>query len=143
MRFIKDHPVFIFIALTTVGVAGFTWNTYLQRQQQSASFGFGAAPIVVTEFATMTTLVDSIESIGTALANESVSLTSKVTDTVRKVNFEDGDYVEAGTILVELTNTEETALLAEASARLNEAERQLKRVQNLIEQQLASELELG
>lgn len=142
MRFIKDHPVFIFIALVAVGVAALTWNTYLQRQQQSASFGFGGAPIVVTELARMTKLVDSIESIGTALANESVNLTSKVTDTVRKVNFEDGDYVEVGTILVELTNAEETALLAEASARLNESDRQLKRVQNLIEQQLASELEL-
>jgi len=142
LRFIKDHPVFIFIALATVSVGGFTWNTYLERQQQSASFSFGAAPTVVTEFAVMTTLVDSIESIGTALANESVNLTSKVTDTVRKVNFEDGAYVEIGQILVELTNAEETALLAEARARLTEAERQLNRVQNLIAQKLASELEL-
>ena len=38
------------------------------------------------------------------------------------VNFEDGDYVEAGHVLVELTNQEESALLAEARANLDDAE---------------------
>jgi membrane fusion protein (multidrug efflux system) len=142
LRFIKAHPVFIVILLATVGIAGLTGNTYLARKQQSSNFGFGAAPVVITAFVKRATLIDSIESIGTTMANESVSLTSKVTDTVRTVNFEDGEYAQVGAILVELTNAEETAMLAEARATLNEAKRQLVRVQGLIDQNLASELQL-
>ena len=124
--------------LAGLGVAAATVNTYLDNQTQRSGRGFGSAPSVVTERAEVRRLVDSVESIGTALASESVVLTSKVTDTVRKVNFDDGDFVDVGDILVELTNSEETALLAEARATLDEASRQLARVQNLHEQNLAA-----
>jgi membrane fusion protein (multidrug efflux system) len=79
-------------------------------------------------------IVDTVEAIGTARANESVTITAKVTETVRGVRFEDGDYVETGAVLVELTNAEETALLAEARAALDDAERQLKRLDGLVAQ---------
>lgn len=79
-------------------------------------------------------IVDTVEAIGTARANESVTITAKVTETVRGVRFEDGEYVDAGDVLVELTNAEETALLAEARAALDDAERQLKRLDGLVAQ---------
>jgi membrane fusion protein (multidrug efflux system) len=61
-----------------------------------------------------------------------------VTDTVNRVHFEDGDHVEGGQILVEMTNNEESALLAEAQANLNEARRQLTRQLDLGEKGLAA-----
>lgn len=76
-------------------------------------------------------LADTIEALGTTFANESLTLTSKVTDTVGKVRFEDGQFVEAGTVLVELTNEEEQALLAEAQASLRDALNQRNRLKNL------------
>ncbi|MGK0297622.1 MAG: membrane fusion protein (multidrug efflux system) [Gammaproteobacteria bacterium] len=76
-------------------------------------------------------IIDSIESIGTTLANESVSITSKITDTVSQVHFEDGDHVKSGQILLEMTNSEESALLAEAQANLDDARRQLNRQSDL------------
>jgi membrane fusion protein (multidrug efflux system) len=79
-------------------------------------------------------IVDTVEAIGTARANESVTITAKVTETVRGVRFEDGGYVDAGEVLVELTNAEETALLAEARAALDDAERQLTRLDGLVAQ---------
>lgn len=82
--------------------------------------------------ARMQEIVDEIEAVGTAEANESVTLSGKVTDTVRRVNFEDGEFVEKGTVLVELTNEEETALLAEARANLDDAHRQLNRLEDLV-----------
>jgi len=83
--------------------------------------------------------------LGTAQANESVTLTAKVTDTVRRVNFEDGDYVETGSVLVELTNQEEEAALAEARANLDDAESQLRRLEDLSSRGLtaASELDVA
>lgn len=141
MSFLKNHPIFGLFLLILLTLAGLTANTWLQKES-SAGGRFGGTPVVVTAPVKTYTLVDQIEALGTARANESVNLTSKVTDSIRKVNFEDGIYVDKGTILVEMTNAEETAQLAEAQATLDETSRQLKRVQNLIRQGLASELKL-
>ena len=99
-------------------------------------------PLVTVERARRDSLYDVVEALGTAQANESVTLTAKVTDTVRRVNFEDGDYVEAGTVLIELTNQEEEALLAEARANLDDAESQLRRLEDLSARGLTSASEL-
>ena len=88
-------------------------------------------PLVTVGRAHRDQIYDVVEALGTAQANESVTLTAKVTDTVRRVNFEDGDYVEAGAVLIELTNQEEEALLAEARANLDDAESQLRRLDGL------------
>ena len=111
--------------------------------------GFGAAgrpqaqpPLVTLGHAKRDSIYDVVEALGTAQANESVTLTAKVTDTVRRVNFEDGDYVDAGSVLIELTNQEEEALLAEARANLDDAESQLRRLEDLSSRGLTSASEL-
>ncbi len=98
--------------------------------------GFGGFPptLVVTQPAEYRSIADIVEAIGTTAAMESVTLTAKVTDTIRQVRFEDGDFVEVGAVLVELTNLEETALLAEAEANVIDARNQHDRVVNLFEQ---------
>jgi membrane fusion protein (multidrug efflux system) len=110
-------------------------GTAAGRPPAGRAGGFGGQlaqpPLVTVERVAREQLYDSIEALGTAQANESVTLSVKVTDTVRSVNFEDGDYVEAGTVLVELTNQEESALLAEARANLDDAENQLRRLEDL------------
>ena len=100
--------------------------------------GDAPPPLVTVERVRRDSLFDVVEALGTAQANESVTLTAKVTDTVRRVNFEDGDYVEAGTVLIELTNQEEEALLAEARANLDDAESQLRRLEDLSSRGLTS-----
>src|SRR3546814_7812497 len=49
---------------------------------------------------------DGIEALGTARANESVVIAAKVNETVKRVNFDSGDYVEAGAVLVDLSGRE-------------------------------------
>jgi len=90
------------------------------------------ATIVEIVPATLRVIEEQVEAIGTTAANESVTLTAQVTDTISQVSFEDGDYVKAGDILVELTNEEETALLAESRANLDDAETQYRRLENLL-----------
>jgi membrane fusion protein (multidrug efflux system) len=106
--------------------------------------GRGAAqpPLVTVAVVKRDQIYDVVEALGTTQANESVTLTAKVTDTVRHVNFEDGDYVEAGTVLVELTNQEEEAALAEARANLDDAESQLRRLEDLSERGLSAASDL-
>jgi membrane fusion protein (multidrug efflux system) len=110
--------------------------------------GFGGGrpqaqpPLVTVERARRDRIYDVVEALGTTQANESVTLTAKVTDTVRRVNFEDGDYVEAGTVLIELTNQEEEALLAEARANLDDVQTQLRRLEDLSRRGLAATSDL-
>lgn len=108
----------------------------------AGGFGQQQPPLVAAERVRYDQLYDSVEALGTAVANESVTLSPKVTDTVRRVNFEDGDFVEAGTVLIELTNQEEEALLAEARANLDDAEKQLQRVEDMARRGLAATQEL-
>lgn len=107
--------------------------------------GGGAPPA-----ATVTTTVvaaapwrDTIEALGTARANESVLVTAKVTETVVRVNFEDGDLVEAGHVLVDLSGRAELAGLEEAAAAYREAQQQFERSRQLTAQKLipASQLD--
>jgi membrane fusion protein (multidrug efflux system) len=100
--------------------------------------------------ATVTTTVvavkpwsDAIEALGTARANESVLITAKVTETVVRVNFQDGDLVEAGDVLVDLSGRVEVAGLAEAAAAYRESQQQFQRQQQLTAQKLipASQLD--
>jgi len=96
--------------------------------------GFGQnqqPPLVTIGRVKQDQLYDVVEALGTAQANESVMITGKVTDTVRHVNFEDGDYVEKGSVLVELTSQEEEASLAEARANLDDAQNELRRQQDI------------
>jgi membrane fusion protein (multidrug efflux system) len=65
-----------------------------------------------------------------------VLVTAKVTETVVRVNFEDGDLVEAGDVLVDLSGRAEVAGLAEAAAAYRESQQQFQRLQQLTAQKL-------
>ncbi len=99
-----------------------------------------AAPAVevIVAAARLERFDDRIEALGTLRANESVQLSSSITETVSAVNFDDGDRVAAGTLLVELTSDEEHAQLEEARATVEEARRQYERVQSLQQQGTAA-----
>ncbi|MDE0420129.1 MAG: efflux RND transporter periplasmic adaptor subunit [Gammaproteobacteria bacterium] len=97
--------------------------------------GFGGPPLVVTGTTTVRSIADIVEAVGTTQANESVTITAKVTDSIRHVRFDDGDFVHEGEVLVELTNEEQTALLQEAEASKQDAQTQFDRLNDLLEQQ--------
>jgi membrane fusion protein, multidrug efflux system len=89
---------------------------------------------VTTALVRPVTWVDTIEAVGTSKARESVTLTAKITETVRKVNFTDGQRVDAGDVLVELTSGQQVAALAEAQATFKDAERLMDRNDDLVKQ---------
>lgn len=80
-----------------------------------------------------------VEALGTGKANESVVITTQTSDIVQKINFEDGDRVKAGQVLLTLIDLEEKARLAALDVDLQEANRQLKRIANLAKNNVASE----
>jgi membrane fusion protein (multidrug efflux system) len=86
---------------------------------------------VIVSPARLDQFTDRIEALGTLTANESVALTASVTETVSAIHFDDGDRVEQGQVLIEMTSGEEHAQLEEARATVNEAYRQYQRVLSL------------
>ncbi|MGB3224025.1 MAG: efflux RND transporter periplasmic adaptor subunit [Desulforhopalus sp.] len=98
-------------------------------------------PVIVKE-AKIDRFVDYVEALGTLRANETVNITATVTDTVTAIHFDDGQRVNAGDILVEMTNTEEHALLDEAQSTLKEAQIQYERVKPLVERGAAARSQL-
>lgn len=118
-------------------IVGGVWYFNQDGQPSGRPRGFGPVT-VVTELVQRQPFINSIEALGTARANESLTLTANLTDTIRRVNFDDGDYVTSGQVLVELTNKEEEAQLAEARANLDEAYRRLKRLEDLDKQGIAA-----
>jgi membrane fusion protein (multidrug efflux system) len=89
------------------------------------------AVLVETVLAQREAVRERVQSVGTLNANESVTLTAKVTEQVSAVHFEGGEMVEPGQILVELVSAEQVALQAEARASLREAQLQLERLLTL------------
>ena len=95
--------------------------------------------LVMTEPARMARVFDAVEVFATAQASESIVLTAPVAETIRRVHFNDGDLVEAGTILVELTREQDDAVLTGAHGNLADARDQERRIRNLVNQGLFAE----
>lgn len=89
-------------------------------------------PQVLTAVVTEHAFSERIEALGTARANESVTVTSKAAEQVSRLHFTDGALVRKGAILAELTSAEESAQLAEARAALDDAEKQYDRILPLV-----------
>jgi len=80
---------------------------------------------------------DPLEALGTLRADESVTLSTTVTDTVAEVNFSDGQVVEAGQLLVRLQDDEQQALLRAAQAQRDERRATVERLAQLQSRNLA------
>jgi membrane fusion protein (multidrug efflux system) len=120
------RPIFIF-----AGILLSLCATQLHAQPEG--------PQVIVQSVTSETLRNRIEALGTLRANESIRVTSNITKTVTSINFEDGQRVERGHVLVEMTSAEEIALLNEARFTTDEAKKQLDRVESLVQRGAASQ----
>lgn len=135
--------IFVVIVLMVLAGAGYWYFTNRDGGPAGDSgYRNDEPPLVIAKPVQRKKIVETIEAIGTAQANESVTLTAKVSDIVSRVNFEDGDYVERGKILVELANKEQSALLAEARANLQDAQTQLRRLVDLGKKKLVPDSDI-
>ncbi|WP_447555844.1 efflux RND transporter periplasmic adaptor subunit [Vreelandella sp. EE22] len=95
-------------------------------------------PSVIGSHVATSTWSDPLEALGTLNADESVTLSATVTDTVAQINFEDGEQVERGRLLIRLEDSEEQALLRAAQALTAERGNALGRATQLQDRNLAA-----
>ncbi len=137
-----DRKLSIFrICLQSAAIAA---AAFLAGCGDDASTAAEAAPATIVIMARVSAVEwrDTIEALGTASSKESVTLTAKVSETVRKVAFDSGDIVRAGDVIVDLSSGAQLAGLEEARAAFQEAERQLARGQELAQSRIISESQL-
>ncbi|MCC6160450.1 MAG: efflux RND transporter periplasmic adaptor subunit [Deltaproteobacteria bacterium] len=143
MRFVRQKPFAALVAFCVVAAGA--WFVYRSLFAASPGAGgprgFGPAPVVVAEAKTGE-WVDELEAVGTARSRESVAITAKVTETVRRLHFDDGEQVKAGAILAELTRAEESAQLSEALAGLEDATKEYQRISKLDSADLVAKTEV-
>jgi membrane fusion protein (multidrug efflux system) len=84
----------------------------------------------------------TVEALGTALANESVEVRPQISETVVAIRFQEGQNVKAGTVLVELKDSEAVAAVAAARAVLIDSEAKYRRGEQLLASELLAESEL-
>lgn len=130
---LKFSPILLAVIITSALLV----YLYLPKDEQQQSRGDSITPVVTHKVQSQRFPV-TVEALGTATANESVMLTAQKSDVVQSIEFDDGDLVEKGQLLLKLSDREERARLNELQINLHEAKRQLKRVTNLAQQSVAS-----
>jgi membrane fusion protein (multidrug efflux system) len=101
----------------------------------------GPTKVIVAEV-TREEISDRVDAIGTLRANESIEVTSTVSERILSLGFDDGDSVASGHILAVLDSDEEQANLKAAEAALAEREANYERTKQLASRSFASKANL-
>lgn len=119
-KFIKKHKVLLVIIIIIIAAVIF----FMVRRSQKQAASQIEAPVMTTELTKMD-LQKSVSVTGTLKAGDTASVTStlngvKITD----VNYEVGDYVEAGETVVVFDGDDYNTKLADLNAKYNISDKQ-------------------
>lgn len=111
---------------------------------EAAPRAAGGPPPVTVELATVKRepMRDIVALVGAFAAEESVMIRPEAEGVIETVAFDEGQHVEAGTLLVRLRDGEERAMLAEAEAQLELARQEYERAKTLAARRSLSQSEL-
>ena len=128
----KNYKQILVLMLPLLAVGGC-------EEEQATGGGRGdRTATVLTQQVDLQPLVDEIQALGTANANESVDIQSRISSLIERIAFAEGQLVTKGDLLVELENNEIVAGVAVAEAALSESRSLYDRSQNLAESQAIS-----
>lgn len=127
------------VLLLAAGAAYYYWP--VDGANSSEAPARSAVPVTVWEIQPQT-FQSRVNALGTLRAWESVTITSSVSEIVVKLHFDDGEFVEQGTLLVNLQQEEERYGLAQQEDVLAEQEREVARLENLARSNQVAQTEL-
>jgi membrane fusion protein (multidrug efflux system) len=129
-----------------VAVLCATWAIYATQHKtapgvsaQTGGSVRSSAPAAVTLAVVRSERVSQkLEALGNARANESVDISTKISNIVTAIRFRDGERVKRGQVLVQLDDAQTRADVAAAQATLTESESQYNRSRELMNTQALS-----
>lgn len=110
-----------------------------ERQGRRGRGRGGDAVPVIVEPIKMVQAVDTIQAVGTGRANRSITIYPEVSGIVSEIDFEAGQGVEKGDVLLELDNAQARIAVNIAETRLADANRTLSRSRTLLERNAIAE----
>lgn len=126
-----------------VGAAVIAGAVYYYKTTLSSVAGAkkkaATTPYVTIEKQHNIKFADIIPAVGTGASKESVDITAIVTAKVIEINFKDGDFVKAGTLLVKLDDAKEQAEKRQAEINIEEQEREMLRIEKLFKGRAVSQ----
>lgn len=129
------------LLLTALSVLAVAACDSAEESRRPGGWG-GGAPKVVVAPVEIRPLVEEIEALGTARANESVSIRPRISSIVTQVTFGEGQLVAKGDLLIELESSEIRAGLTLAEASLAESRSLYDRSRSLESRQAISASDL-
>jgi membrane fusion protein, multidrug efflux system len=130
-----------------VAVVCAAWAIYATQHKPAAGAGGppgaggmrNSAPAMVTLAPVRAERISQkLEALGNARANESVDISTKISNIVTAVRFRDGERVKRGQTLVQLDDAQARADVAAAQAAVTESESQYNRSRELLDTQALS-----
>jgi membrane fusion protein (multidrug efflux system) len=109
-----------------------------EDEPAASAGGWGGIAKVVTQAVALQPMVDEIQALGTAKANESIDIQPRISSLIERILFEEGQLVEQGELLVELENNEIVAGVALAMASLSVSQSLYNRSKSLADTQAIS-----
>ena len=137
----KSNFKFSPLVFAVLGLVALLVYLNLPSSQEKKGRRSGVTPVVLHQVEKVEFAV-TVEALGTAKANEAISLTAQKSDIIQQIAFDDGQQVKKGQLLLTLNNREEIARVNELEITIREAKRQLKRIANLAKESVASEQRL-
>jgi membrane fusion protein (multidrug efflux system) len=136
-------PVVLIGIVVGTGTALAAWKqTALQQAEIEAASQPEPAEAVAVAIAREREHSPTTTSIGTVIATRSITVSNELPGTVRYVALTPGKIVEAGTVLVALDVSVETADLQALQAQADLAQTQYERMQRMVRDRAASEMEV-
>lgn len=133
----KLHSKLIWVILIALLV--FVAYLYWMPNQHIGATRGAAAVAVKTAKAETKAMIRSISSLGTGIANNSITLVSPTSDFITELNVSEGKKVKKDEVIARLHDVEERARVTELEGVLTEQKRQLERLKNLANTQATAQ----
>jgi membrane fusion protein (multidrug efflux system) len=137
-------PLIRFAVLGAIGAAIFLTGCGRKSDAKSASAPSAARskqPVEVVNVVRRD-LLETLSLVGSLAPNETAQIRAEIAGQVRSVNFNEGEFVRGGHVLVRIDDAELRAQLAQAESRHRLAELNLKRSEDLTQARSMSQAEL-
>jgi RND family efflux transporter, MFP subunit len=130
----------VVVGVVYIGLGYFKFNQIMGFVQLAKSGAFAPPPTAVTTtVARQSEWQPTLETIGTVVAINGVTISTDLAGIVSKIAFDSGSQVKAGDLLVQLNTDQEQAQLAQAEAQRDWTQITLTRNQDLLAKRTVSQ----
>ena len=128
---VPSRPVLIAIVVAVILVTGFAWMVWQRMAGQRQGWSF-PPPAVESVVASMEPVQVEVAAIGTLEADQSIVVTPEISGIVTSIDFEDGQRLDKGDLIVELNDEDLKARVQQAEAQLTLSQANFERARKLV-----------